>query len=254
MTNSVNKASTVIAYGVGVLGLVSIAAIALPGPLYGWNVLSLKNAFTLITWGAFLSMAAVGTGLLALILVWRMKSGPRAAGSASLGLVAGAGGLAMLFTLMAQARDNPLHDISTDLDDIPQFQILSPRTYKPGGPFAPSAAPHPDWREKHQLLYADMKAIDTPMPVEEALQQVVKSATALSWDIAHQAVDENGIGRLEATDTSKWFRFKDDVVVRIRPTANGSTIDARSVSRVGRSDLGANAKRLRRFFQELSGE
>jgi len=47
-------------------------------------------------------------------------------------------------------------------------------------------------------------------------------------------------------------RFKDDVVVRVAPATNGSRIDVRSVSRVGRSDLGANARRIRMFLTALS--
>jgi uncharacterized protein (DUF1499 family) len=51
---------------------------------------------------------------------------------------------------------------------------------------------------------------------------------------------------VEATDTTFWFGFKDDVVVRVRAAENGggSIVDVRSVSRVGQSDLGLNAKRI----------
>ena len=56
-------------------------------------------------------------------------------------------------------------------------------------------------------------------------------------------------GRMvEATFTSFWFGFKDDLVVRIRPNGSGSLLDVRSVSRVGQSDLGANAKRISEFL------
>ena len=55
-------------------------------------------------------------------------------------------------------------------------------------------------------------------------------------------------GRVEATATTFWFGFKDDVVVRVREYEAGSKIDVRSVSRVGASDLGANAARIERFL------
>jgi uncharacterized protein (DUF1499 family) len=61
-------------------------------------------------------------------------------------------------------------------------------------------------------------------------------------------------GRLEATDTTFWFGFKDDVVVRVRPDGTGSRVDVRSLSRVGRSDLGMNARRIRRFLERLRGD
>ena len=58
-------------------------------------------------------------------------------------------------------------------------------------------------------------------------------------------------GRLEATARTRWFGFRDDVVVRVRPDGAGSRVDVRSVSRVGRSDLGTNARRIRGFMDAL---
>jgi uncharacterized protein (DUF1499 family) len=59
-------------------------------------------------------------------------------------------------------------------------------------------------------------------------------------------------GRIEATDTTRWFGFKDDVVIRVRPHEAGSRVDVRSKSRVGRGDAGTNAARIREFRSELS--
>ncbi len=61
-------------------------------------------------------------------------------------------------------------------------------------------------------------------------------------------------GRIEATATTTWFGFKDDVVIRIRSTADGSELDIRSKSRVGRSDVGKNAERIREFMSLLKPE
>ena len=58
-------------------------------------------------------------------------------------------------------------------------------------------------------------------------------------------------GRLEATDTTLLFGFKDDIVVRIRPSAGGSLVDVRSLSRIGGSDFGTNARRVRVFVHRL---
>lgn len=60
-------------------------------------------------------------------------------------------------------------------------------------------------------------------------------------------------GRIEATATTRWFGFKDDVVIRIVPSAvNGSRVDIRSVSRVGLSDVGTNARRIRTFLKKFA--
>jgi uncharacterized protein (DUF1499 family) len=59
-------------------------------------------------------------------------------------------------------------------------------------------------------------------------------------------------GRIEATARTRWFGFTDDIVVRIRPEGAGSRIDVRSASRVGRSDVGANAARIKEYLDRLA--
>jgi uncharacterized protein (DUF1499 family) len=78
--------------------------------------------------------------------------------------------------------------------------------------------------------------------------RAVEAARALGWEIV-AAVPADG--RLEATDRTRWFGFRDDVVVRVRPDGAGTRVDIRSVSRVGRSDLGTNARRIRAFVEAL---
>ena len=59
-------------------------------------------------------------------------------------------------------------------------------------------------------------------------------------------------GRIEATDTSLLFGFEDDLVVRLVQQADGTVrVDVRSKSRVGRSDFGINAHRIRAFIKSL---
>ena len=47
--------------------------------------------------------------------------------------------------------------------------------------------------------------------------------------------------------------FSDDIVVRIRADGTGSRVDIRSKSRVGESDLGVNARRIREFIATVEG-
>jgi len=88
--------------------------------------------------------------------------------------------------------------------------------------------------------------------VAMVIAKAERLAKARNWDIAISLPAE---GRLEATETSAFFQFKDDVVLRVRPsdTGEGSIVDMRSVSRVGLSDLGMNAKRVRSFLADLTG-
>jgi uncharacterized protein (DUF1499 family) len=70
----------------------------------------------------------------------------------------------------------------------------------------------------------------------------------MGWEIV---ATDSATGRVEATATTPWFGFKDDVVVRVRSAASGSRIDVRSVSRVGGSDIGTNAKRIRSYLAKV---
>ena len=76
----------------------------------------------------------------------------------------------------------------------------------------------------------------------------MNGARDLGWEIVAAVPNE---GRIEATDTTSWFGFKDDIVVRVTPTASGSRIDVRSLSRLGKGDLGKNAARVRAYLQRI---
>jgi uncharacterized protein (DUF1499 family) len=70
----------------------------------------------------------------------------------------------------------------------------------------------------------------------------------MGWELV---AAEDAAGRIEATDTTFWYGFKDDVVVRVRPADGGSRVDVRSVSRVGGGDAGTNARRVRAYLDAL---
>ena len=81
---------------------------------------------------------------------------------------------------------------------------------------------------------------------------VTDVAQEMGWEIVDA---DNAEGRVEATDTTKWFGFKDDVVVRmIKRYGHSTVLDVRSKSRVGRSDIGVNANRIRDFITRLNSK
>ena len=87
-------------------------------------------------------------------------------------------------------------------------------------------------------------------PPDEVLEISRAVAEDFGWEIV--TVDP-GRGFMEATDTTTWFGFKDDVAVRLRPVGDEATrVDVRSISRVGGGDMGANAARIRRFLEALT--
>jgi uncharacterized protein (DUF1499 family) len=169
------------------------------------------------------------------------------------------------FGMLASAgmRVPPIHDVTTNLADPPQFSsaILQARATVPGVnpldtalvPEAvkarfPAAAGRPV-ADLQREAYPEIVPISLSAAPDAAFDAALASVTAEGWTVVTQ--DARG-GVIEATDESFWFGFKDDVAIRIRPSSSGgSLVDIRSVSRVGLSDLGANAKRIKAFAAAL---
>ena len=140
----------------------------------------------------------------------------------------------------------PIHDITTDTADPPAFvALLEVRKQSPNG----AAYGGPAVAAQQQAAYGDVKPLVIAAPPREAMQRALDAARAMGWEVR---ASDSVSGRIEATDTTAWFGFKDDVIVRIRPEGTGSRVDVRSVSRVGASDIGANAKRIREFLSRLT--
>jgi len=87
------------------------------------------------------------------------------------------------------------------------------------------------------------------LPPAQAFERAEGAARAMGWQIV--TVDPDAL-RIEATDTTLMFGFKDDIVIRVRPQAQGSVVDVRSLSRIGGSDIGTNARRVRAILKRLS--
>lgn len=155
--------------------------------------------------------------------------------------------LAPVTLLLRGLRRPPIHDITTAVDDAPAFvaALDAPAnrgrdlSYPEGGGDVPGL---------QRAGYPDIAPIHVGLPPVEALQRSLAVARELGWEIVETNAAE---GRIEATETSFLFRFVDDVVVRVRADGDGSRIDLRSTSRVGRSDLGANAARIRAFAERM---
>jgi uncharacterized protein (DUF1499 family) len=99
-------------------------------------------------------------------------------------------------------------------------------------------------RALQQSAYPDIQPILVAQAPAQAFETALAAARAEGWSI--DTTDPQN-GRIEASVRSLWFGFVDDVVVQVSPAEGGSRIDVRSTSRVGVSDLGANAKRVRAF-------
>ena len=147
---------------------------------------------------------------------------------------------------LRQGQVSPLiHDITTDTLNPPVFVDLLPlRADAPN----PPEYPGPEAAEVQLEAYPEITTLALELSPAEALAQAERVAGELGWEIVAVAPAE---GRLEAVATTAWFGFKDDVVVRITPDGAGALVDIRSKSRVGLSDVGTNARRIRHFLQRL---
>ena len=138
-----------------------------------------------------------------------------------------------------------IHDISTDLENPPPFvAILARRKDAPN----PSAYGGPEVKAKQRAGYPNLGPLTLTVPPDEAFRRALDAARRMGWELVSYNEPE---GRIEATDTTFWFGFKDDVVVRVTAFPGGSRIDVRSVSRVGRSDVGTNARRIASYLKHI---
>ena len=232
----------------GTVAVAAGAALLLAAALgYRSGILELGTSFTILRWGARISAAAAGVAAAAAI--WaafrRLHWQNAVAGVAVAAL--GAGFYMVPAEQQALARSvPPIHDITTDTDDPPPFVAVLPlRADAPNPPeYDPAVA------EQQREAYPDLRSVMLDAPPAEAFARALAAAEAMGWEMV---ADDAAAGRIEATDTTFWYGFKDDVVIRVRPEGAGSRIDVRSKSRVGRSDVGANARRIREFTSRLAG-
>ena len=157
--------------------------------------------------------------------------------------------VAVIVVLFAWAklarRMVPIHDITTDTHDPPQFVVvLSLRAAARN-----SAVYGGDTVAAIQRdAYPDIAPVDLAVSPAAAFAKAHAAAIAMGWALVSA---DSGAGRIEATATTRLFRFKDDIVIRVRSHAGGSRVDVRSASRIGKSDLGKNAARVREFIERL---
>jgi uncharacterized protein (DUF1499 family) len=210
-----------------------------------WDWWDFRTGFVIFRWTLYGGLVAVVVALAGLVLALLARAGRTALLSLATLVLLAVVAVVPVTHLRAAGRVPPIHDISTDLDDPPRFVAVLPRRQG-----APNSAEHggPALAAQQRAGYPDLAPTRFPAPPDQVFAWAVDVARGLGWEIVSTAPAE---GRLEATDRTRWFGFRDDVVVRVRPDGTGSRVDVRSVSRVGRSDLGANARRIRGFLEAL---
>ena len=233
-----------------VAAIVAALVIAGSGPGYRFGWWPLSTAFTLMRWGAWIAIAIAVVAIVHLIVRYRIPGLPGrgfAQGIAIvIALVAAAG---PLWLTWSGSRVPPIHDISTDTTNPPAFVAIVPLRAQARNPVIYEGEAV---AKQQHAAYPDIQPIVLgTWPTEKAFDRALAAARKMGWTI----IDTNAAeGRIEASDTTPFFGFTDDIVVRVKLVGSRTQIDVRSLSRIGHSDLGANAWRVRRYTHTLMSE
>lgn len=225
-----------------VLGILSLALLPLSALGTQWGLFHFRIGLLL-----FLASALVGLVVI-VIAALRTRRQPDDASrrqlsrSALLALPAIA---AFGFTALSGGDAPLIHNVTTNPDNPPEFIVASSKRGSDANPLTYTA----ETAQLQKAGYPDLKTLESPLPPSQAFQRALALCEQLNWDVYFQ---DPSRGHIEAVATTRWFDFKDDIVIRIEATETGSAIDLRSVSRVGKGDLGANARRISTFVTRFS--
>lgn len=210
-------------------------------------VASVRYEWAHYSWGLLAFAAACFGSLLVMILLLVALVLPQykhCRATTGMGILTSLPAVVMILIIVTGAQGYPqIHHATTDLEDPPEPAVAQMLRGESANPLAMSD----EVKRIQRQSYPDLKTIVTTLSPDRAFVRAEKVADTLGWDIYNS---DPRAGVIEASITSSWFGFTDDVIVRVRSTDTGSEIDLLSVSRVGLGDLGANAERVRAFMQD----
>ncbi len=228
------------------LAVAAVLMFALSGPGTRFGVWHYRVGLSMLRYAAY---TAIGAAVVALLAILITKPRGAALGTLVVALLAGVVTFTIPYRLQQQARKlPPIHDITTDTVDPPAFVAVIPLRAD-----ASNKAEYAgdSIAALQKASYQDIKTLSMSVPAAASYSQSLNVARDMGWEIVSA---DSAAGRIEATATTAFFGFKDDVVIRVRSgNSNDSRVDIRSVSRVGRSDVGANAARIRAFTDRMKG-
>ncbi|MDE0442161.1 MAG: DUF1499 domain-containing protein [Gammaproteobacteria bacterium] len=223
------------------VGLIALAALPVGALGHRFGLLDLAIGSALVFSGIVLATIVLVLGVATLIFVYtRRRRADRM--PALIGLAASVVVLVVTAPYYVALSLPMTNDVTTDRDDPPVFEQVAAES-APGANLL-------DYTETEAQVqaegYPDLVGVRESGGADVSFGKAVDVARALGWDV----VSENaGTGLIEATATTFWFGFQDDVAIRVRREDNETVVDLRSASRVGLHDLGANAERIRAFVE-----
>ena len=220
-------------------------AALLSGPGTNYGLWDYRTGISVLRWAAYGGVAAAALSLIGLIASLRIVI-VKGFLWALLGVIVGSflAGLMLHWKQVAESVPR-IHDITTDTTSPPEFvALLRLRKSDENSP----AYGGGEVAVRQLKAYPDIIPLMLPVPSDQAFERALAVARRLGWQIIDA---DKTTGRIEAVATTFWFGFKDDIVIRLRQKDSGSRVDIRSESRVGVSDLGKNAERIRKFLKAM---
>jgi uncharacterized protein (DUF1499 family) len=231
------------------LALFSLVATFLSIIIVRSGILELEPALASFAGALLLAVVAMLFALGALIVIWRQ--GHQGLGHAVSALAIGALLLAYPAYLGIKAYRLPMiNDITTDPVDPPRFEVLA--RLRPREGTNPVTYAGLRFAELQHKAYPDIEPLDVDASPQAAYDAALDVVTKRRWRVVESRAPQTGReGHIEAVARTLIMGFRDDVVMRVRATPDGSRIDARSASRYGKHDFGTNASRLRSLLDDV---
>ncbi len=227
---------------VSLMSVIAFLLVLLPGPLYKFGIVDLGTAFAGFTFG----MMAGGIALIMLILQTLFKRDTLTTSSVVIAITLSLIAIIIPLGMLSTAKSvPPIHDISTDIVNPPEFVAIAPLRADAPNPVEYAGS---ETAEQQRKAYPELQTLTYTQSKSELMEASEQAVNNLGWELVNT---DTSAGIVEATDTTVWFGFKDDVVVRVTDNGDERLLDIRSKSRIGGSDLGKNAARIRDFIKAL---
>lgn len=227
-----------------VVALGSAAAMVFSGIGYRLDLYHFRTGFAILGWAFWFALGAAILSVVGLAVAGGKPRGTLVAALA--GFAIGVVAAYVPWSFKQTAGSLPyIHDITTDTANPPEF-VAAARLRRPDE--HPVKYDGKEVADLQQKAYPDLAPLATAAPREKVFEAAKAAIAQMGM---HLVEADAAQGRIEANQTSLLYGFTDDMVVRLATDGQGTKVDVRSKSRVGRSDLGQNAKRIRTFLQKL---
>jgi uncharacterized protein (DUF1499 family) len=226
---------------------VIIAALAVLG--YRFGVMNYQFALIILMGGAAMGMMAVLSGIVSILgMITSIEGKVSGALFALAGLILGLAVVVPVFLTIEAGYNVPrIHDITTDLQDPPKFVAV--RNLRTPAHNQLDRKKPANLAELQQAGYPDLSAVSIDKDSDLVFEKAIKLVKSRGWNVVATSEED---GTIEATDTTQIMGFKDDIVIRVLDKEDKAIVDMRSASRIGISDMGTNAARIKAFLDDLS--